>query len=312
MSNNSLISFIEEYENKFVVIKKRFYYLENIFKELDETTEGFMFNIRGDVVYQMLRDSYSMLVIDLASIARGMIRKKGFFRKLPSYIPQLKVPSKKSVSKSCLASHGYKDLYLEAEILKYSLQAYERLFPDVLVQNRRNPNHEDIRKLKDRFHSICESIIDDRDRNRAHKYELPEQGKEPVKLLTILDLEKKFQKIEELMNDLRMVCSYTSYSSNDLNFSNSDRLAENIVDMILLGDHNTINIAFGISQDMKDSFGIYPYEYREEYYSVLKDNYKKMLRTRNEEEGRKFREEHQDYSKIELPDLPINFKIYIN
>ena len=312
MRNKKLIDLIKEYENNFTIVKKRFYYLENILEELEKTTEGHRFDIRGDVVYQMLRDSYNMLIIDLASIARGMIRKKGFFRQLPSHIPELPLPTKKLIAQSYHATYGHQDPIAESIILNNCLDSFNRLFPKCIQDKRKKPDHRDLVDLKDRFHIICEAIIKDRDRNRAHRYELPEQAKESVKLLSILDLDAKFEKIEELMNDLRMVCSHTSFGSSDVNFSNSKRTAQSIVDMVLIGDHNSINIAFGISQDMKDSFGIYPWQYRDEYYDVMRHNYKLLLQEVNEEEARKYREKHQSYSKIKIPKIAINHNLYLN
>ncbi|PIP95052.1 MAG: hypothetical protein COW00_17845 [Bdellovibrio sp. CG12_big_fil_rev_8_21_14_0_65_39_13] len=306
-----LINLIEEHERYFLIVKKRFYFLENILKELDSTTKSKRFNIRGDVIYQMLRDSYSMLVIDLASIGRGMIRKKGFFRKLPNFAKELEKPTQKLIAKSYFAAHQRQDSFLESLILKSCLESYGRLFPGCISKGKSMPTQDDFNDLKENFYSICEAIIKDRDRNRAHSYENAETRKESVRLLTIKDLEEKFFKLEKLMNDLRLICSNSSYGSNDVNFSNSEGMAKSIVDLILIGDHNSINIAFGISQDMKDSFGIYPYEYRNPYYEELHYRHEKKIQYINEEEARKFREIHGDYSKIKLPIVSLNFEIIV-
>ena len=301
----TLIEMIEEHEQNFVLIKKRFYYLENILEELDKTTKSKVFNIRGDIIYQMLRDSYHMLVIDMASLARGMIRKRGFFRRLPNYISELKKPTKKSVSKSYIKTYPSTDPIAESMILKNTLDAFQELFPSCVKENRNKPNKRDIDELKDRFYKICEEIIEDRDRNRAHKYEKAETGKGDVELLSLLDLEKKFKLIEELMNNLRMVCSFTSYGTNDLNFGNSERMAQSIVDLVLIGDYNTIDVSFGISDDLFKAVKKFPYQYREPYYEKLHDAHNKKI-----EEAFKIREEKGDSGK-EVAALPLNFEIFI-
>lgn len=95
-----------------------------------------MYLIRGDVVNHMLKDSYYMLVIDLASIARGMIKKGGFFRKLRNFLPELKSPSLKDVEASMNNGPNSGDTYLAKSVHHYVQESFKRVFPEADSQMR--------------------------------------------------------------------------------------------------------------------------------------------------------------------------------
>src|SRR5437764_15049555 len=46
--------------------------------------------IRNDIVMQLLRDSYSMMIIEFASLSRGMLAAGGFFNSLKNYCANLR------------------------------------------------------------------------------------------------------------------------------------------------------------------------------------------------------------------------------
>ena len=63
---------LKEYESKISTIKKRFYALNAIVDETKRVTGGKNFRIRNDIIWDMVFDSFQMLIIDLASFCKGM------------------------------------------------------------------------------------------------------------------------------------------------------------------------------------------------------------------------------------------------
>ena len=59
---------LKEYEDKVQTIKKRFYSLNAIVDETRRVTGGKDLNIRNDIIWDMVFDSYQMLIIDLSSL----------------------------------------------------------------------------------------------------------------------------------------------------------------------------------------------------------------------------------------------------
>lgn len=299
------LTLLKEHEYKLLAIKKRFYYLKKIEDELLKTTRGKIYSFRGDTVHDLLRDSYHMLVIDLASISKSMISKGGFFNKLRNYLNEFRRPTLPRVVAAMVDQPLANDEYLQSEIFQANLQTYIDLFP--------NATHKvsvaDIEGLKTKYISILVDVMHDRDENRAHRFEKKAAEIEKVPFLNLIDLEQRILEIEKLLNGLRGLYTLSSYSFSDVNHSNSERMAQSVVDSILIGDRDLVERVFGIADDLYNGhFGNYTYTYREVYYNKLHSYHdKKTNEIRMQFNGKISNEELES----KLSQITFNSKIYL-
>ena len=74
---------ILDYERKILFLKKRYYYITAFIDELTKRTDGKPFDIKNDILWQMMTDSYAMLIVDLASLYKNLGEQGGFCRRIP-------------------------------------------------------------------------------------------------------------------------------------------------------------------------------------------------------------------------------------
>ena len=85
-------------ENRLIHIKKRYFYLKEIEEELLRATSSKPFIPKNDIVWQMVQDSFEMLIIDFASFCKGLYcGKHNFIGQLGSCLNLFKIPSKESI-----------------------------------------------------------------------------------------------------------------------------------------------------------------------------------------------------------------------
>jgi hypothetical protein len=80
-------------KKKILNLKRIYYALDAVNKQILEVTGGNDFKIKNDILYQMLLSSHEMLIIDLASLYRWMCQPGGFFGQLKIYSSSLKSTS---------------------------------------------------------------------------------------------------------------------------------------------------------------------------------------------------------------------------
>jgi hypothetical protein len=272
-------------EDKVQTIKKRLYYLTPIQEQLKTVHKLTGQGIRNDILYQMVVDSYDMLVIDVASLCKGMYTNGGFFNHIKHHVARLKKlkrskivvapaiivgdgaddPEKVAATQASIAEH------MKARIEQRSIEVLKRLFPDYEERKDRPFNHSDIDKLMARFKNIHDKVIADRDSNRAHRYENEDSRAERLPLSA---LEFHFKELEILLNDLRyLILDCSSFRYNNLNLANTERTAKDIADLICHGSINQVLQAVGITQELQNAGRKPPYYWkiRDDYYENLAD-----------------------------------------
>src|SRR4051794_31320073 len=73
--------FMQRQEERLLHIKKRYYFLKAVEVEVQEVG-GKRFRIMNDIVWNLLLDSFDMLIIDFASFLRAMWPPGGLFNSL--------------------------------------------------------------------------------------------------------------------------------------------------------------------------------------------------------------------------------------
>ena len=288
---------LHEIEDDITRIKTRLCYLDAIETELEALAGSIGFNIKNDIVYQMVLDSYDMVVIDLASLCRGMLGQGGFFNQLNSHLKKLKrvnlktiiVPTGQIHSTDPMTDQERKVLdRLVAEEARQRIkegldEAFERLFPSRLekkqcwfknlfckskqVKQIEKVTQEDINHLKSRFENLIKDVIRDRDAKRAHRYE-KRKADESVEKLSIGRLAEEFKKIEQIINDLRALTIGGHFIYNAPTHASPKTVAKDIADLLILGSHQLIFRHFGVEAAIKscNSQTLYQWQFRDAFY----------------------------------------------
>jgi hypothetical protein len=281
----TLEELLKDLENKILRIKKRYYYLDAILKEIVRVTDGKTFNIENDIVYQMIWDSHEMLIIDLASLYRGMCQSGGFFGKLKIHAARLKTVSHRkleigepNIIESAKNPLSLQDRERVRREIKEDMQRFQAknleqvlvsIFPDLKSASTKRANHNHIDALKDNFWKKAEEMTKDRDIFRAHKYEEKEHKHgEDIKQITLKDIKVHFDNLEEMINAIRLVSTMGTLAYSDMNWASSKNTAEDIVDLVMMGSNNRIFNEFQvpdvITKCKHDK--AYYYLFREDFY----------------------------------------------
>ena len=139
-------------------------------------------------------------------------------------------------------------------------EAFGRLFPfGTTRKDQANvPCDADVSGLCDRLEVQFKALHDDRNQHRAHRYE----RKQPktAKMLELSDVTKRLQECQVLLADLRFLSSNSTFASYgyDPKAHVDDEYAQDIVDLVLLGDLRTIiDAEYGPSKTPSAEPGFY-------------------------------------------------------
>ncbi len=283
MANETAEELFASVEDDIIRIKRRLAYLMPLSAELELRAGAPQFPVRNDIVYQMFEDSYDMVVIDLASLSRGMMAAGGFFNRLNNHLRLLKRPALMDINVPA-GVQGMEEHFRTS--VKDSIDAaFDRLFPDVVIRERaasrprwwhrytkRPPSkvtQANTQALKNRFETIAEAVIRDRDARRAHRYERRRADKR-TQMLGLNEIAQQFEKVEKVLNDLRLVALRSSFVYEPPLFANKQKTAEHLTDLILMGGIWHILHFFGVEQALSASPGA-PfrnyYQYRDAFYA---------------------------------------------
>ncbi|MCM0606580.1 MAG: hypothetical protein KA715_10860 [Xanthomonadaceae bacterium] len=283
----SIEELLKDLEYKILRIKKRYYYLDAILKQLVQVTGGKQFIIRNDFIYQMIWDSYEMLIIELASLYRGMCQPGGFFGQLKIHAAKLRTTSHKKIEVSepnisgsrgqplTPQDHARLKRELKVDTQKFIAKGIEEslldLFPDLKNVSDKRANHSHVDALKDQFWKLAEEMVHDRDARRAHKHEHKEHSHaENSKEITLKDIGTHFDRLEKIINAIRSVTTLSSFAYLDMNEASVANTAEDVVDLVMMGRFNEVFNTFEIPVSLKKVHTEPPYfyMYRDRYYQA--------------------------------------------
>ena len=146
-------------------------------------------------------------------------------------------------------------------------QLFEEVFPDAAKQGRR-PNHKDWDTLEQEFWHALESIVHDRNDNRAH----PRYGWAPksgtAKMLDLGDIEAHAAWADKFLNRLRVLVDSSSWGGLTPE-SEPKSLAADLVDILLFGGRRRMDLLSGLAEDAAAAEGLYAWQYRERAYERL-------------------------------------------
>ncbi len=260
----NLEELIREHEDIILRIKTRLYFLIEFESQLVIATEKKNFKIKNDIVYRMIMDSWDMLVIDFASLAKGMMGEGGLFNQMKANLHQIKPLNKKKVEVPKGSIHFMNEYPSEEELnrikveldknfvnemLKGNRDALFHLFPKAKQRDPLKIRPEDIDDLKNEFEKLITDVIDDRNKHRAHKFENI-KDKTSYEHLSFKILNVKFEEVEKLMNSIRLVVCNSSFGYADMNLANKTEVAKDLITMILWGSNKMIDMCSEINEKL--------------------------------------------------------------
>lgn len=252
---------ISQYENNILQIKIRLYSLNAIEKQLKLISKGKIYRIKNDILYRCIFDIWDMLVIDLASISKGMLGKKGFFNQIKANLGDIKffkeenievpTPSIQSINFS-ISEEIREHILIETRrehiktVRKEQKEELFWLFPELKNRQPQKINHKDIDDLGKRFDNLTEHIISNRNEH-AHRFE----NSEDKKVLQRLDfslLNEKFELIERILNGLRGILNHSSFGYVDISLANTEEVAKDFAFSIIFGTTKIVDELSGINK----------------------------------------------------------------
>ncbi len=264
----------------------------------------------------MLHDTWDMLVVDFASLAIGMLGSGGFFNKLKANTHQIKplkgvnvapvkgnticigfVPTAEEIERT--------ELELQDDFIENALKSHEEtmfdLFPEARNRSPIKITPDDIDKLKVKFENLISDVVEDRNNHRAHKYERARNENQFDKL-NFSTLNDRFQKIEEMLNKIRLLVCNNSFAHMEMNFASKEETARDLVLMVVWGANKLVDIESGINDKLNEGVT-----------DPVSNTYGYMLRDRLVEESHRYHDrvlngdlDHEGFSQNEKEKFHFN------
>lgn len=141
-------------------LARRMFVMEAFKTDLDRVSRNKEFRIRNDVMWLMLLDSRDMLVVQLASWAKGVYETGGLLGSIRAHhVRDLRRRRRRDNDEE---SRGT----LAARRDREHAECFGRLFPSVVDQPF--PTEQALVELHDRFFKRLQPVLQDRHENRAH------------------------------------------------------------------------------------------------------------------------------------------------
>lgn len=229
----SLLERVEDAEAQIDVIKARLDMLQAFVAELAKVTRGKEFRIWNRGVWIALLDSRDQLIISLASWCKAKYSGGGLFGQVRAH------------HLSDLGSWLPKSVVANALELKHREDAFQRLFPVAAQAGRNVPAADDIECLRNTFQARIEGsgLMADRAENRAHPFE-GKSGR--AAMLDMPQVAMLFKYIEQLLNDLRLLCNRSTRAYHDVYSCGSGSSPEDLVDLVLCGRVSRMWLVWGV------------------------------------------------------------------
>ena len=251
-------------QHELLELAHQFQSLRSFVAELRRVTKYKPFDIHHEVAWNGAINTNRMLVIDLAawvkSLSGGWLRTNLSGASLAMLRTSKKL-AKKLAEKASIDAPPDVERFLRErrveEIFEHRANALKRLFGKV-VAARGAASGTDVRRLEERLAKWAENLDSVRNQH-AHRY-----GRSAtVKTLRFHDLSRRIEKCARLLNDIRFLLDQSTYSLPDLDASDGDIMAKDLVDLIVVG-----TTEFAASEFRKHP-GQFRWQRREAYYGAM-------------------------------------------
>lgn len=211
---------LRQYCHDVIRIKNRLFFLRSFEAELTRCCPENYFEIKDDQAYSLVVDSLEMTIIDLCSLIEGMRMKNGFFDLIKkNFISEI----------NCVIQDNLKDM-------EYS-PLVRRRFEDLFGDDSYFVNKKGVEAISLELKTLSQSLVDDRNEYRAHKYEKKKIRVSVVEVMNLDSLSTHFSRVENLLNDFFGIYHKGSCYSfgNEVVWRSSSESVKDLVDCILHG-----------------------------------------------------------------------------
>jgi hypothetical protein len=246
-----------ELEDQLLLLAWRQGHIVSTHAELVRVAREKPFFIYHEPLWRMLLSERDMIIVDLASWAKGFYSKGGFLHHLEDQdLQALSLhwqPEPNEDERDALAYNR-----------KWRKAAFDRLFPDAANET---PNADDIRALVRAVRKRFEPLLVDRHRHRAHKFEHEKQA--TAAMLVPAEVTKYLTACQRVVADLRCLSSNSSFDSHgyDAKPKPDDDHAQDMIDLVLVGTINWI-VEWGVVASASSQHRFY-WQKRNAYYERL-------------------------------------------
>lgn len=218
-------------------LAERFRHVHSFAVELRRATKGKRFAIRNRLAWDSVISGHRVLIIDLSEWIGSFAERWLGVHLQGGALAELRA-SKRKASKFAEDSPVDADPETSTTIRRYLAETYfesfcqalRRLFGPV-AERRRSATDPDVRRLEKRLQSWREPLAKLRNA-AAHAYGDRTESKTRHRLV---DLRKRIEKCARLLNDLRLLLDCSTYSLPNLEPSEHDAHARDLVDLIIIG-----------------------------------------------------------------------------
>jgi hypothetical protein len=250
MAVDELQTSLKENISQLLFTKARLPVLKALAIELKRIGNGVDPPSRNGCVLQLVRDSFDMMVIDLASLREGMTASRGTLNMLRQNLHRIKRFTPEDCEPDPIAftnaepDEQEKLHFRQMLSIRMSDQwnaVFERLFPGVV-----RVTDDEITKLIAKFRADTEAIYSDRNRVRAHRFE--EAARNAARFFQPLaQVEVQFGVFERYLKDLYFVLEPgTSYLMDVPRLADPDKTADDLADLMTLGSIDQSTIRYGL------------------------------------------------------------------
>ncbi|MBZ4421760.1 hypothetical protein [Myxococcus sp. RHSTA-1-4] len=264
---DELLALLDEALHAYVVTKRRYPLLVATTKSIDTLLERLRVQntsprkpgIWNDAVLQLLRDSFDVFVIDLASIRERLVEKNGLLSQLKKECARLRrcEPAEIEAQPVMLSGdmRGADPGRIEAEFQQHvreriagSINAsLSRLIPDEYPVTAKG-----VEALIKRFMKDTEPVERDRNHVRAHRYEY--RGFDRRKHFQPLDeLQGQLDIFEQLLGDLFHVLTRGTFGFKLRFTASTEGTAEDLADLMVHGSINGAVNAYSVAQQTPEN-----------------------------------------------------------
>ena len=244
----ALAAAMKRHEDELVDFSARVTHVLSVEQEFVRVTKGKPFVVYHDAAWRMFHSEIDMVIVDLASWALGFYKKGGggLLRQLRGADLQALALEWKRTGGHVIMVGGlepeddeWAQQAIDADVQRRNAQwrqwAFDRLFLGGTHGSVPNvPCQQDVDALCDRLATQFETLHDDRNQHRAHRFE---KGPKTAAVLSLEDVKKHLQACQSLLADLRCLASNSHFTSYryDPAAHEKDEDAQDIVDLVLCG-----------------------------------------------------------------------------
>lgn len=279
---DELLELLDEAISAYVVTKRRYPLLLATTSSLDTLIERLKVKnasprepgIWNDAVLQLLRDSFDVFVIDLASIRERLVEKNGLLNRLKTECVRLRHcdPSEIPARPAMVHIHGDMSGVDRTRIqTEVEQQARERVAASInaalfrLIPDENPITPKGVEALIKRFMKATEPVDKDRNHVRAHRYE--HRNFDRQKYFQPLDeLQGQLDIIERLLGDLYLVLTRNAFIFRLDFHASTERTAEDLADIMVHGSINSAVNAYGVARKTNKNPVPWYYYHRRKFF----------------------------------------------